>query len=184
MNHVEIVIDAFTQKKIADFVALVVNTNKKKYKERNQTDLSKIKKDIYIGKLAEYAVFNHYNNNLGFDSVTEPDITIYSAKNKSYDADIVAIHDSVEYKMHIKSQQINQADRFGLSWSFQKNDPLVFNPIPYDYIVPCLVLSDKRVRIYKPVKAKDIKGKYKKPKIERLQATKVVLYGKDIGIEL
>lgn len=184
MNSVEIVIDPLTQKKIIDFVESVYKTNKNKYKERGQIDIEKIKKDIYRGKLSEYAVYLHYKNNLKFDSVTEPDVNVYTTKNKSYDADIVAVHNGVQYDMHVKSQYIEQAKSFGLSWSFQKNDPLVFNPIPYDYIVPCVILSDKRVVIYKPIRAREVIKKYKKPKLERLQATKVVLYGKDVGIEL
>lgn len=184
MKHVEIVIDQVTQKKIADFVDAVYKTNKKKYKERGQIHEAKVLKDIYRGKLSEYAVYKHYKENLGLVDTTEPDIAIYSADKKSYDADIYTIHDGKQIDMHVKSQHIEQAEKFGLSWSFQKNDPLVFNPIPTDYIVPCLILSNKRVLVYKPIKARSVIKKYKQPKLERLRHTKVVLYGSDVGIKL
>jgi hypothetical protein len=184
MKWIEVTIKPETQKKCIDFVEAVYRTNKKTYKGRGQLDIAKVKKDIYRGKIAEYAVYEHYKHKLKFEHVTEPDISVYSASKKSYDADIVAIHNSVEYKMHIKSQHIHQAKSFELSWSFQKNDPLVFNPLPTDYIVACLLLSDKRVIIYHPIKARNVVKKYKKPKLKRLQPTKVVLYGSDVNIFL
>jgi hypothetical protein len=67
---------------------------------------------------------------------------------------------------------------------FQKNDPLVKNPLLSDYVVLCLTLNTNKVRVFEPIKAIDLLNKYKKPKKKELQSTKLALYGKYIGIEI
>ena len=47
-----------------DFAVSSVESSKDHYASRNQFDLDKIKNDIYLGKVAEYAVYNHYYQNL------------------------------------------------------------------------------------------------------------------------
>ena len=88
------------------------------------------------------------------------------------------------HNLHVKSQLLQTAKQFGLSWMFQKNDPLVKTPLLSDYVVLCVTLNTNKVRVFEPIKAKDLVKKYKKPKKKQLQSTKLALYGKDIGIEL
>ena len=59
----------------------VYQTNKDIYAQRNQNNESKVKNDIYIGKLAEFAVYNYLLSKGKI--VSAPDIMIYESKKKS-----------------------------------------------------------------------------------------------------
>ena len=179
MKYKEITMDNTYKLKIIDFAEKCYRTNKAEYKRRGQDNPSKIKQDIYYGKLAEYAVWLTY---IEMDQeCTQPDVAVYKNKNKSYAADMIVNN---AHNLHVKSQLLKQAEQFGLSWMFQKNDPLVKSPLLSDYVVLCLTVNTNKVRVFEPINAKDLVKKYKKPKKRQLQSTKLALYGKDIGIEL
>lgn len=101
------------------------------YKQRNQFDPKLIEAQIFQGKLGEFATYNYLKDKL--INLTQPDIKIYSSKNKSFDVDL----QSDEYKIHVKTQTVEQAKRFGGSFIFQyngieksgHNDDEVFSPI-------------------------------------------------------
>ena len=179
MKCKEITMDNTYKLQIIDFAEKCYRTNKAEYKKRGQEDAQKIKQDIYYGKLAEWGVWLNYTD-INQDC-TKPDLAIYKGRNKSYGADMILNN---AHNLHVKSQLLKQAERFGLSWMFQKNDPLVKNPLLSDYVVLCLTLNTNKVRVFEPIKAIDLLNKYKKPKKKELQSTKLALYGKDIGIEL
>ena len=179
MKHKEVIMDNTYKLQIIDFAEKCYLTNKAEYKRRGQDDPSKIKQDIYYGKLAEYAVWLTYTD-MNQDC-TKPDLAIYKGRNKSYSADMIVNN---AHNLHVKSQLLQTAKQFGLSWMFQKNDPLVKTPLLSDYVVLCVTLNTNKVRVFEPIKAKDLVKKYKKPKKKQLQSTKLALYGKDIGIEL
>lgn len=179
MSRKRITIDNKYKLEIITFVDKCYKTNKSEYKRRGQSDESKIKKDMYYGKLAEYAVWLMYSE-MGHEC-TKPDIAVYKARNKSFDADLV-VNDT--HNLHVKNQLLSQAQRFGLSWMFQKNDPLVKNPLYSDYVVFTVTASPNDVLVYEPKKAMHLLDAYTYPKKKELRKTKLTIYGKRIGIEL
>lgn len=120
------------------FAKNVLRTNIDEYRNRNQFDEKKIQDDITIGKLAEWGVFFIYVNR-GRHSVTLPDMRILGVKDKSFDCDL-----SWDlFRLHIKSQTEESANRYGSSWIFQNKDPLFGYSNEYDIIVGCSVTLDK-----------------------------------------
>lgn len=107
-----------------------------KYSRRNQSNHDKIKNDIYLGKVAEYAMYNYYVSR-GF-KVSVPDVEVYDARGKSFDADLT-LYSDMDYKIHVKSHFIGSV--FPTSWVFQKEDPLVKHPKEYDIIALCNINS-------------------------------------------
>ena len=77
-----------------------------------------------------------------------PDFKIYSKENKNFDSDIC----SDKYNIHVKSQSLNSAEKFGESWQFQKKDKLTYNPEKNDLIF-LTIISEKIVEIKKIVLA-------------------------------
>jgi len=149
------------------------------YKTRGQENADKIKQDIYNGRLAELAVYKHYHGLEGCQ-IGMPDFNVYDGSNKSYEADLFFTFNEKKYNLHVKSQHIDQANRFGSSWSFQKNDSLTTRPVKEDMVCLCKVINKTTVEIMKPIKATKLIGVYGEPKLERLKHSKAVLYWKDL----
>lgn len=164
---------------IKKFVEDSFQTNIDKYKKRNQENISKIKNDIYIGKLAEYAVYYLYNERKGC-IVKKPDIEVYEANKKSFNADLNYIKEGKKYEIHVKAQYIEQSKRFGKSWSFQKEDSLTTRPKTNEFIVFCSVLDNKTVEVIQPIRATKLKEFYSDPKLDKLKGIKKVIYFNDI----
>jgi len=61
-------------------------SNVTEYRKRNQSNINKISKDIYYGKIAEILVFNYLISK--GKKASPPDFMIYESKMKSFDADI------------------------------------------------------------------------------------------------
>lgn len=152
----------------------VVNTNVRKYAQRNQTDKKKIIEDIYIGKVAEYATYNYLKSK--GRQLEAPDIKIYGAKNKSFSADL----SDGSLMFHVKCMKHDTAKRFGLSWSFQKEDPLVTRPDNRDVLVLCEYI-DGTIDIKSVIQAKRVINIYTKPVLEKLWGIKKVLQWNDIN---
>jgi hypothetical protein len=154
------------QEKLADmFSKQVFNTNVEKYAERNQSDVKKIISDIYIGKMAEYAVWNYLQRD-GKDA-TFPDIAIYPAKKKSYDADITA----GDIKSHVKCCVAMGV--YPISWVFQPNDPVTINPSNKDFLALVSIEEDNSFNAYF-IKAADMLQIYEAPK--KVGLDKKVIY--------
>ena len=162
--------------KCRKFALNVVETNLEKYKQRNQFNKKKIIKDIYVGKKAEIAAWKYLSNS-GLN-VNEPDFEIYGAKRKSFDADIKDNDNDCNY--HVKSMTKESADTWGLSWSFQIEDPLVHSPEDKDKIILCEVLDKFRVDVKIVIEATVAQGLYGIPKLYKLKRIKKVLYWDDI----
>ena len=182
MNYTDIKLPNKYQLEIINFAEKCYKTNKKEYKRRGQDNPQKVKQDIYQGKVSEYAVYVMYSEMDGC-TCSKPDIAIYKANKKSFSPDLTIHSNGKEFYGHVKSQLKEQAEKFGVSWMFQHYDPLVRNPLLSDYIIPTIILSLNFIRVYKPIKAINLIGKYGKPKVHQLRNTKVALYGSDIGIE-
>jgi hypothetical protein len=154
------------QEKLSDiFSKEVFYTNLDKYKQRNQSDVKKVISDIYIGKMSEFAVWNYLQRD-GKDA-TFPDIMIYPANKKSYDADITA----GDVKIHVKSCVAMGV--YPISWVFQPNDPVTINPSNKDFLALVSIEDDNSFNAYF-VKAADVLQIYEKPKKEGLD--KKVIY--------
>ena len=149
------------------------------YKTRGQHNAKKIKTDIYNGRLAELAVYKHFYGIEGCD-IGMPDFAVYNGSQKSYDADLFLMFNEKKYNLHVKSQHIDQANSFGKSWSFQKNDSLINRPVKNDKVVLCTIINNSTVEINKPIQANKLTGVYGEPKLERLRHSKAVLYWKDL----
>lgn len=156
-----------------------VDTNLNMYNRRNQKNRNKIMNDIYFGKLAEYGVYKYLR--MLKHHCTEPDTEIYKARKKSYDADLKVDH---KFDIHVKTQTLVQAEKYGVSWMFQKRDPLIKEPKDNDFIF--LTLLDTRsgsFNLLGVANALHIQDLYGDPKIEWLN-TKKTLYYIDIKDEL
>lgn len=160
--------------KIKQFVEDSFSTSTDEYARRNQNNIEKIKKDIYNGKLAEFGVYYILKDKF---TVNEPDLKIYNAGGKSFDADLSFLNKKgSKIELHIKSQHITSVNSFGKSWSFHPTDSLTTSPTESDVIVLCVVYDSETVEILKKVKAIDIVGKYGEPTVPRLKGKKKVLY--------
>jgi hypothetical protein len=148
-------------------------TNKIQYTKRNQTNPEKIKKDIRIGKMGEFAVY-HIMLEKKINDITQPDLNIYLKTHKSFDSDLKCNN----YNLHVKSQCLESASRFGISWMFQKEDPIVTTPSVYDYFIGTIVDEKTKkveVKLSKPVK--DLV--FGEPVLDILKKTKVCVYLKN-----
>lgn len=157
------------------FADRVIDTNKDEYARRNQINYDKIKQDILVGKLAEWGVFFIYLNR-NRNSVSMPDMNIYSAKDKSFDADL---HWNL-YSIHVKSQTFESFCRYGDSWMFQSKDPLFAHSSEYDIIVGCRVTVVEEgclveIRLEKPFK----NIVFAEPKLSKFAGNKKAIYLKD-----
>lgn len=90
------------------------------YAKRNQWDVAKRKADSKIGKLGEVAVYNILKEK--YPSITSPDFKIYKPREKSWDFDLK----DPSFNLHIKTQEVMQAAKYGESWIFQNEDKHIF----------------------------------------------------------
>lgn len=101
------------------------------YVQRCESNLTKIQKDIFVGALGEIAVHKYLITQNVIS--TSPDFTIYSVKQKSYQADLKVGNAG----LHIKTQDHDSTARYGRSWLLQRNDPNCKSPDPDDFLVLC-----------------------------------------------
>ncbi len=158
------------------FAEKVVSTNLDCYKDRKQHSVDKIKKDILIGKLAEWGVFFVYCFLRKKINITSPDMKIYPAKDKSFDADLKF----GLFNLHVKSQTSESAYRYGDSWIFQSKDPLFVSANEYDIIIGCRVDLQEdgalvEIKLEKPFD----NLKFGEPKLAKFCGTKKTIYLKD-----
>lgn len=170
MNKIPLTIPTEYQiKQCVLFTDYVFSTNEKVYQSRGSSDLNKIKKDIYQGKVAECMVWNFLE--MEGRKPTPIDFTIYDHKRKSFDADVCV----GDFKIHIKSC----ADWTGCpnSWLFQKQDPIVTNATANDMLFLCVLTDDRNGYAY-VIPAKEAK---KEETISvPLRENKVAVYEKSL----
>jgi hypothetical protein len=164
---------AYQERLCTLFSSEVFHTNKDMYASRNQTNENKVRSDIYMGKMAEFAVYNYLISKGKICSA--PDVMIYTAKQKSYDADLLI---NGIAPLHVKSCMV--VSGYDNSWVFQPNDPLVTSPLEDETIALVSVTSDGVFDCY-IVKATDVLFMYKPAR--KIELNKKVLYEQDF-IEL
>jgi hypothetical protein len=151
-----------------------IRTNLDEYSKRNQNKVHKILNDIIVGKLGEFAVYKHLKTTTN-KPITKPDLLIYTADKKSFDADLMFN----DLNIHVKSQSSEQSQKYGISWSFHPTDTLITKPNKNDVIFFCLV-DDLSVHIMMYNRAVFFINLYKDPIKDTLKGKKKVLYFDDL----
>lgn len=178
----------YYQDKIETFVESSYNDY---YVRKRNANPDKIKKDIWIGKLAEVGV-SQYIMSIG-GPMLEPDFNIYSGKNKNWDADLPYSKNSKYTDIHVKAcdretvEYLKRKDVEDYSWTFQwsnndgrggkdkifeKNDRVALVYVPDTY--------SEWVRIFAILDVFDIVRKLKDPVSPKLKNIKKCLYYKDL----
>ena len=185
-NYVDIELPAKSLELSTKFANAQVGSSIDCYQKRGQGSAHRIVSQIISGKLAEIAVAKFYSS-LGL-VVSMPDFRVYHEGAKSYDADLDINFGNRFYPLHVKSISSESASKFGLSWIFQRSDPLYFAParidLKDDRIALCETLSDSCVRFYGLCDPNLMKSNSKPLKVKALQHTKVALYHKEISEHL
>ena len=161
----------------AEAVTVTVN-----YRDSNQTIQKKIRDDHFVSKLGEEAVRFVFEQR--DCSVEGPDYTIYSGKQKSWDADL-KIND---LEVAVKTQRRSAAKRYGLSWTFQdspeRRDPILDTPEAWVCLVvfedlkdghECVVYPLRKIKqlIFEAPRLSKLVGKKQAVYLETLQAHEV-----------
>ncbi len=162
------------------------------YAKRNQFNNEKRKKDSLIGKLGEFAVWNFlkkYYTGIPVD-ISPPDVKIYSAKEKSWDFDLK----TPDMNVHVKSQDIEQGKRYGISWLFQfgdgskrSYDKEIFDRLSnkqYVAFVTVDLTNNKAIlRAFTNLDDLHESKMWKSPKLDKLKvANKIAVYLEDLKI--
>lgn len=147
----EIELSRYIKNKCIDFAETRIDMSSKLYSYRGKTSREKMVEDIVVGTMGEYAVYNYLKSQ---NVITcKPDTKIYENRRKSYDADLVG----PDIKVHVKSQSVDSAKKYGNSWLLQKTDKVIKDPGCNEYFAFCEVDVDTRkVRILGIVKCRDI----------------------------
>lgn len=151
------------------------------YRRRNQSNPERIMAQITDGKLGELFACK-YLKNKGF-KCTDPDFEIYASRNKSFDADLF----SNEQPIHVKTQNITSANKYGSSWVFQAGGVGFGNRDPCldesqdDWCVFVTVDHEKQsATVFGPFNINDVRPHMKDPKLEHLKGIKKCIYLEDI----
>lgn len=160
-------------KKCEEFAVERITGSKSLYTYRGETRKDKMIEDVIIGTLGEWAVEAHISS-MGYDC-TEPDMKIYEKRRKSFSADLYV--DDIE--VHVKSQGVISAKRYGHSWLLQKHDKIVSDPQDNQIFAFTKVdLKAKEVDILGYCWAKDME--YGECKVWSYRKTKVAIYLDDV----
>ena len=109
--------------------------------------------DIFTGKMGEVGAFIHLCE-LG-QLPTPPDFTVYTARNKSFDADLFMGN----YRVHCKTQSAESMEKYGVSWILQygakRCDPL-FKRRDQDDLFMGMSLNGQEVTIHLRTRVNDL----------------------------
>jgi hypothetical protein len=171
-----------------DFAQKQLVTSRSKYRQRNQTNQVRITQQIADGKMGELFAARHLRKQ-GY-VCSDPDFEIYTARNKSFDADLVVeLADPFESRaVHVKTQNNESARRWGSSWVFQaggagygNTDPLL-DRTTNDWVV--FVKLDAQAHsavVIGPLEMAQVKQHLKDPVLERLKGIKKCIYESDLN---
>ena len=148
----------------------VTKTTVNHYKKRNQSNVKKIEEQSTYGKVAEFCIQRF----LGLDVL--PDLNVYESKKKSFDFDLAKI-------VHVKSQSIESANKYGLSFMFQyagagygHTDPVIVNPSGFLCLVKVDLTNKKSWLVCCLESCKCLPDLLEEPVVWQLKNTKRVLY--------
>lgn len=155
-----------------------IDTSLAHYARRNQANKPRIVEDITIGKCGEFGVYN-FLKSLGL-VVSEPDVTVYQAGQKSFAADITLDF----WQIHCKSQSVESTLKYGASWVLQyggmgkgHTDKLFKNRSKFDILAPTTV-DERCVTIHGfiPVQQLFELDLIEMPKVDWFKDTKRAVY--------
>lgn len=149
--------------------------------KRNQFNKAAMVHQTTTGKLAEWAVTLFFTDKE--NTISDPDMQIYSAFNKSFDADLQLDG----YDLHVKSQSKESAERFGTSWMFQYSgrgsghkDPLL--RLADGLVAFCVVdFNRKEVILHGICGFASIRDRLREPVKKTLKNTKRCIYLEDLN---
>ena len=149
-------------------------------KRRNQFNKNAMVHQTTTGKIAEWGVALHFIDQQR--SISDPDMKVYEAAGKSFDADL-----QLDGKdLHVKSQSVDSAKRFGTSWMFQyggrgfgHTDPLLKKE--NGLVAFCVVdFDNKKVIIHGLCNFDTLRKRLREPVKESLKQTKRCIYLEDL----
>jgi hypothetical protein len=146
------------------------------YRDSHQGNLAKITLDHWVSKIGEEAVRLIFVQQ-GCE-VEGPDYQIYRGKQKSWAADLRV--NGVD--LAVKTQSLQMARRFGLSWTFQcgqhRKDPILQTPHAW----VCFVQAEPETGhcvVYPPYQIQELR--FSEPKLSYLKGSKKVIYAQDLS---
>lgn len=168
----------FTQSDLDVCSKFANSINTDHYQTRHQFNKVKRTKDQLVGKLAEFAVYRYFGQH--DIQLSEPDLQIYDKSRKSWDFDLKGQGINV----HVKSQSIEQAAKYGCSFIFENSDRHIFKDVGSDDYV-CFVsvdLAKQTGEVKAVIKLQDLHSErlFKRPKLEYL-TTKSAVYFDDLN---
>ncbi|UAY53593.1 hypothetical protein [Ferruginibacter albus] len=141
------------------------------YSDSNQTNLQKIRIDHFVSKIGEEACKMVMSK---FAKVKEPDYTIYSADEKSWEDDLYVN----EIGVAVKTQRRSDAKKYSLSWTFQagkyRRDIILDDPDAWVVFVECDDEDPYQCYVYPPYQIKELS--FGEPRLSRLKDSKKVVY--------
>jgi hypothetical protein len=146
------------------------------YHDSLQFNRNKIRDDHFVSKLGEEAVRQAF---AAFQvEVQGPDYTIYNGKRKSWDSDLYVNG----IALAVKTQRKSAAERYGLSWTFQKSsfrtDPILQKPEAWVCFVEFNDFTKQPdFTVFPPFQIKDLP--FKAPRLARLVDKKIAVYAED-----
>jgi len=156
------------------------NVNTTFYATRNQWDVIKRESDAFVGKAGEIVVYNYLKPK--YPNISYPDFKIYKTKEKSWDFDLK----DLSFNLHVKTQEILQGNKYGISWIFQNTDKHIF--VDYsdkDYVA---FVSMNLLNQYGEIKSiislnfLHENKLFAPPVLQKLQSNKSAVYYKDLEI--
>jgi hypothetical protein len=150
--------------KCRDFANTRTDQSLSLYQFRGEHRRQKIFADIFYGTLAECAISNILPN------CSKPDLEIYTVDKKSFSKDLKF----KDLNIHVKSQGVDSANAYGISWIFQRQDPLLTSPSEKDIFALALVYPHLEIKVLGFLKSTE--AKFDELKVERYRGTKKALY--------
>lgn len=166
---------------IEEFARESLNTHRG-YKRRRQYNMEAIRNQIITGKIGEYVTYKFLKDQCY--KCSRPDLKIYSAGKKSWEADLKA-HDLDDLLVHVKSQTFKNAGTYGLSWIFQLGsdgyshvDPILKGESEPNEYISFVMLNGTEGEVKAFLPANDLfkKALFDDPKLKKLVGYKKAVY--------
>ena len=180
-------------KQCEEFALRSAETHTSHYARRGQTNKDKVLKDIKIGKQGEVGLYTYMLVSI-FGLPTEPDFEIYKGKRKKFGADLFFNTKYTQFPIHVKTQDIESAKKYGQSYLFQYNGrgfghtDKIFKSYDDKELFAAVEVNDSIITIHGVWRLKDIfeADLFKEPRLRWFHGVKKALYLDDIkksGIE-
>lgn len=152
------------------------------YQDSSQFDKDKIRKDAYLGKLAEFAVWMKLKKEF---ECTEPDLTTLEKWSRSWEPDLTAKTKNKTYHISVKSCNFPME-----SWIFQANftgryDHSIFDCKDENHLIYLTqTLSNTNVNLYAVITSNKAIELMRLPRLRKLYGQKLCIYKEDVETSL